>query len=98
MTHRTSFPILITLSLCVAALGCDDGKPATESAESSAAKPDPAGKAKSKKEPAGPTQPAAKKLAPGLAEGEIIVGDKVCDTCRGTLVAVTEGHPAYHRW
>ena len=26
------------------------------------------------------------------------VGDKVCDTCRGTFVAVTEGHPAYHRW
>jgi acyl-coenzyme A thioesterase PaaI-like protein len=23
---------------------------------------------------------------------------KVCATCRGTFVAVKEGHPAYHRW
>ena len=23
---------------------------------------------------------------------------KVCDTCRGTFVAVKPGHPAYHRW
>ena len=25
-------------------------------------------------------------------------GGKVCDTCRGTFVAVKPGHPAYHRW
>lgn len=25
-------------------------------------------------------------------------GGKVCATCRGTFVAVKEGHPAYHRW
>ncbi|MGH9945784.1 MAG: PaaI family thioesterase [Pyrinomonadaceae bacterium] len=31
-------------------------------------------------------------------EAELIAGGKVCDTCRGTFVAVTEGHPAYHRW
>lgn len=31
-------------------------------------------------------------------EAELIVDDKVCDTCRGTFVAVKEGHPAYHRW
>lgn len=30
--------------------------------------------------------------------GELIVNGKVCDTCEGTFVAVTEGHPAYHRW
>lgn len=30
--------------------------------------------------------------------GELIVDGKVCDTCEGTFVAVTEGHPAYHRW
>jgi acyl-coenzyme A thioesterase PaaI-like protein len=23
---------------------------------------------------------------------------KVCATCRGTFVAVREGHPAFHRW
>jgi acyl-CoA thioesterase FadM len=23
---------------------------------------------------------------------------KVCATCKGTFVAVKEGHPAYHRW
>ena len=31
-------------------------------------------------------------------EGELIAHDKVCATCRGTFVAVKEGHPAYHRW
>lgn len=31
-------------------------------------------------------------------EAELIANDKVCSTCRGTFVAVTEGHPAYHRW
>ena len=31
-------------------------------------------------------------------EAELIAGSKVCDTCRGTFVAVKEGHPAYHRW
>jgi len=33
-----------------------------------------------------------------IVEGELIAGGKVCDTCRGTFVAVTEGHPAFHRW
>ena len=34
-----------------------------------------------------------------LAEqsGKDVYG-KVCATCRGTFVAVKEGHPAYHRW
>jgi len=31
-------------------------------------------------------------------EAELIAGGKVCATCRGTFVAVKEGHPAYHRW
>lgn len=31
-------------------------------------------------------------------DAEMIANDKVCATCRGTFVAVTEGHPAYHRW
>jgi len=31
-------------------------------------------------------------------EAELSANDKVCATCRGTFVAVTEGHPAYHRW
>jgi acyl-coenzyme A thioesterase PaaI-like protein len=33
-----------------------------------------------------------------VVEGELIGHDKVCATCRGTFVAVKEGHPAYHRW
>ena len=33
-----------------------------------------------------------------LVEGEIIAEGKVRATCRGTFVAVKEGHPAYHRW
>ncbi|HVF47414.1 MAG TPA: PaaI family thioesterase [Pyrinomonadaceae bacterium] len=31
-------------------------------------------------------------------EAELIADEKVCATCRGTFVAVQEGHPAYHRW
>lgn len=31
-------------------------------------------------------------------EAELVAGDKVCATCRGTFIAVKEGHPAYHRW
>ena len=33
-----------------------------------------------------------------VVDGELIVDGKVCDTCHGTFIAVTEGHPAYHRW
>jgi acyl-coenzyme A thioesterase PaaI-like protein len=33
-----------------------------------------------------------------VVEGELWAGGKLCDTCRGTFVAVKEGHPAYHRW
>lgn len=31
-------------------------------------------------------------------EAELIAGGRVCDTCRGTFVAVKEGHPAFGRW
>ena len=31
-------------------------------------------------------------------EAEILANGKVTATCRGTFVAVKEGHPAYHRW
>src|SRR5882724_3213131 len=30
-------------------------------------------------------------------EGTLSAGGKVCATCRGTFVAVKEGHPAFHR-
>ena len=33
-----------------------------------------------------------------VVEAELIANGKVCDTCRGTFVAVKEGHPAFHRW
>jgi acyl-coenzyme A thioesterase PaaI-like protein len=33
-----------------------------------------------------------------VVEGTLSGGGKVCATCRGTFVAVKEGHPAYHRW
>jgi acyl-coenzyme A thioesterase PaaI-like protein len=33
-----------------------------------------------------------------VVQGELIAGGKLCDTCRGTFVAVKPGHPAYHRW
>jgi acyl-coenzyme A thioesterase PaaI-like protein len=31
-------------------------------------------------------------------EGTLSAADKVCAICRGTFVAVKEGHPAFHRW
>jgi acyl-coenzyme A thioesterase PaaI-like protein len=33
-----------------------------------------------------------------VVEATLESGGKVCDTCRGTFVAVRPGHPAYHRW
>lgn len=33
-----------------------------------------------------------------VIDAELIANGKVTATCRGTFVAVTEGHPAYHRW
>ena len=33
-----------------------------------------------------------------VVEATLEAGGKVCDTCRGTFVAVKPGHPAYHRW
>jgi acyl-coenzyme A thioesterase PaaI-like protein len=33
-----------------------------------------------------------------VVEGTIEAGGEVTATCRGTFVAVREGHPAYHRW
>ncbi len=33
-----------------------------------------------------------------VIEAELSVAGKVTATCRGTFVAVREGHPAYHRW
>jgi acyl-coenzyme A thioesterase PaaI-like protein len=31
-------------------------------------------------------------------EGILTADGKTCATCRGTFVAVKEGHPAFHRW
>jgi acyl-coenzyme A thioesterase PaaI-like protein len=31
-------------------------------------------------------------------DGTLSANGKACATCRGTFVAVKEGHPAYHRW
>lgn len=31
-------------------------------------------------------------------KAELIAKNKACATCRGTFVAVQEGHPAFHRW
>lgn len=33
-----------------------------------------------------------------VIEASLESGGKVTATCRGTFVAVKEGHPAYHRW
>ena len=33
-----------------------------------------------------------------VIESTLEANGKVCATCRGTFVAVTEGHPAFHRW
>lgn len=50
----------------------------------------------------GPVQLSAKVVESGkdraTVEGTLSAGGKACATCRGTFVAVKEGHPAYHRW
>jgi acyl-coenzyme A thioesterase PaaI-like protein len=33
-----------------------------------------------------------------VVEAQMTSGGKVTATCRGVFVAVSEGHPAYHRW
>jgi acyl-coenzyme A thioesterase PaaI-like protein len=33
-----------------------------------------------------------------VVEGTMEAGGRVTATCRGTFVAVQEGHPAFHRW
>jgi acyl-coenzyme A thioesterase PaaI-like protein len=33
-----------------------------------------------------------------VVEATLEANGKVTCTCRGTFVAVKEGHPAYHRW
>jgi acyl-coenzyme A thioesterase PaaI-like protein len=33
-----------------------------------------------------------------IVDATVEAGGKVTATCRGTFVAVKEGHPAYHRW
>jgi acyl-coenzyme A thioesterase PaaI-like protein len=33
-----------------------------------------------------------------VVDATLEAGGKICDSCRGTFVAVTEGHPAWHRW
>ena len=33
-----------------------------------------------------------------VIEATLSADGKVTATCRGTFVAVTEGHPAFHRW
>lgn len=33
-----------------------------------------------------------------VVEATLSADGKLCATCRGTFVAVKEGHPAYHRW
>jgi acyl-coenzyme A thioesterase PaaI-like protein len=50
----------------------------------------------------GPLYLAARVVESGddraTVEGTLSGGGKVCATCRGTFVAVKEGHPAFHRW
>jgi hypothetical protein len=33
-----------------------------------------------------------------IVEATLTANGKITATCRGTFIAVKEGHPAYHRW
>jgi acyl-CoA thioesterase FadM len=33
-----------------------------------------------------------------VIEATLEANGKICATCKGTFVAVKEGHPAFHRW
>jgi acyl-coenzyme A thioesterase PaaI-like protein len=50
----------------------------------------------------GPVQLSAKVVESegdrATVDGTLTAGGKVCATCRGVFVVVTEGHPAFHRW
>ncbi|ACL67208.1 thioesterase superfamily protein [Anaeromyxobacter dehalogenans 2CP-1] len=50
----------------------------------------------------GPVQLAARVVESGedraVVEATLTADGKLRATCRGTFVAVKEGHPAYHRW
>jgi acyl-coenzyme A thioesterase PaaI-like protein len=50
----------------------------------------------------GPVRLAARVVESGedraVVEATLTAEGKVRATCRGTFVAVKEGHPAYHRW
>ncbi len=50
----------------------------------------------------GPIELRAKVVESGqdraVVEATLEAGGKVCASCRGTFVAVKEGHPAFHRW
>jgi uncharacterized protein (TIGR00369 family) len=52
--------------------------------------------------PLGPLRVVAKVVEStddrAVVEAEIVAGGKVTATCRGTFVAVKEGHPAFRRW
>lgn len=43
-------------------------------------------------------KPVSLEGSKAVIEGTLTAGGKVTATCRGTFVAVKEGHPAYHRW
>jgi acyl-coenzyme A thioesterase PaaI-like protein len=36
--------------------------------------------------------------AQAVVAAKLSAGGRLCATCRGTFVAVADGHPAYHRW
>lgn len=52
--------------------------------------------------PLGPLRVVAKVVEStddrAVVEAEIVAEGRVTATCRGTFVAVKEGHPAFHRW
>ncbi|MFT3771185.1 MAG: PaaI family thioesterase [Minicystis sp.] len=52
--------------------------------------------------PMGPVRLKARVIESGedraVIEAELLSGGDVTARCRGTFVAVKEGHPAYHRW
>ena len=33
-----------------------------------------------------------------VVQAKLEAGGKICASCRGVFVAVTQGHPAFHRW
>ncbi len=108
--HHLAFPGVLNGGICGALLDCHSNWAATIHLMRAAGLPTPpctvtADFAVRLKRPTpmdGPLHLSARVVEAGsdraIVEATITANGKITVTCRGTFVAVKEGHPAFHRW